>query len=109
MEVQAITRNFGCPRRRCAKSPARFRGSPAAQALAVLHLCRANRPVSSLRPSSPRSPTPRTITDSRWRILWSVVRQPRPRRVSSGSSPKHADQGPIIKRNCHVRIVLSEK
>jgi len=110
MEVQAITRNFRMSAQKMREVTRQVQGLPAAQALAVLQFV----PRKSARvvAKTLKSAIANAENNHGLRVEDLVVSRAAAETASSFKrfTPKaRGSAGPIIKRNCHVRIVLSEK
>ena len=110
MEVQAITRNFRMSAQKMREVTRQVQGLPAAEALAVLQFV----PRKSARvvAKTLKSAIANAEHNHGLKVENLVVSRAAAETAASFKrfTPKaRGSAGPIIKRNCHVRIVLSEK
>lgn len=109
MEVQAITKNFRMSAQKMREVTRQVQGLPAAQALAVLQFV----PRKSARvvAKTLKSAIANAENNHGLKVERLVVHRAAAETASSFKrfTPKaRGSAGPIIKHNCHVRIVLTE-
>jgi large subunit ribosomal protein L22 len=110
MDVQAITRNFRMSAQKMREVTRQVQGLPAAEALAVLQFV----PRKSARvvAKTLRSAIANAENNHGLKAENLVVSRAAAETARSFKrfTPKaRGSAGPVIKRNCHVRIILTEK
>ena len=110
MQVQAITKNVRMSAQKMREVVRQIQGLPALQAQAVLESCRANRArvvAKTLNSAIANAENNNGAKPEDLRVKIAVAGQAT---TMKRFTPKaRGSAGPILKRNCHVKIVVSDE
>lgn len=110
MEVQAITRNVRMSPQKMRETVRQIQGLPAEQALAILQVVprkSARLVAKTLKSALANAENGRNLKPETLRVKEAVAGRAA---IMKRITPKaRGSAGPILKRNCHIKIVLSDK
>lgn len=110
MEVRAITRNVRMSAQKMREVVRQIQGWPAEQAVATLSVVprkSARLVVKTLKSAIANAENNRSLKADKLRIKEAVAGTATPHKRFTPKARGSA--GPIIKRNCHIRIVLTDE